>query len=593
MNKMLQLLAVGLLLWPILLLSTSCATQCGTVINKPSMLPILSVEKIPETEPYEEGVDAACAYFYYLWGKVSELDQKHSMAIAAYQKALICDSRAYHVMRSLARILIKTGEHYQALAILDKMFALKPDDIHARFLLANLYMTMDKSDEALRVYQEILAVEPENLDVLLLLGVMYGRNEQYNEAMDLFRRLVTLDPESYAGHYYLAKLYKELELFDKAFASYDKSLTLNWSTIIAFEAAALYEQQQMYNEAIELYNHILLTDELNTQARALLANLYLRKNDPDSALYELKKLRDLIQDDKKINFTIGRILLDQGSFDEAIVLFSYMLKENPGFYSARSMLIMAYYQMGDMENAKQFLRQVQPATPGYEKSVLMLVKILRNEKNIAAAKKVLLRNIADDTLHKSSFYMALAVLYQEQGKMDEAQQLFIRAISNFPDESGILFEYGMFLERIGDYDAALSTMKEVLKREPDNPYALNHVGYTWADNNINLEQAHKYIKKAVALRPKNGFIRDSLGWVLYRLGDFEQAVIELEKAVELAPNHPIILEHLGDAYMQIDKPQKALYVYTKAFALEEDEGKREQINKKIQSIKATDHKRYE
>ena len=95
----------------------------------------------------------------------------------------------------------------------------------------------------------------------------------------------------------------------------------------------------------------------------------------------------------------------------------------------------------------------------------------------------------------------------------------------------------------------MAKMQAVLAIDPDNGAALNFVGYTWADNNVHLEKALEYIKRAAELMPDDGYVRDSLGWVYYKIGDLEQAIVELEKASEMVDSDPIIKEHLGDVYI--------------------------------------------
>ncbi|MGB5883866.1 MAG: tetratricopeptide repeat protein, partial [Desulfobulbales bacterium] len=115
-------------------------------------------------------------------------------------------------------------------------------------------------------------------------------------------------------------------------------------------------------------------------------------------------------------------------------------------------------------------------------------------------------------------------------------------------------------------------------------------GYTWADNNIHLEKALEYIKKAVELMPEDGYVRDSLGWAYFKVGDVEQAIIELEKASEMVGNDPVVKEHLGEVYMQMEQIEKALAAYEEAYELYEEEEKKQSVNAKIQSIKSRSKK---
>ena len=97
---------------------------------------------------------------------------------------------------------------------------------------------------------------------------------------------------------------------------------------------------------------------------------------------------------------------------------------------------------------------------------------------------------------------------------------------------------------------------------------LNYLGYSWVEKGMHLERARDMIKTAVKLRPNDGYIVDSLGWVLYQGGEYEAAVRELERAVELRPEDPIINDHLGDALWRVGRLQEARFQWRRALGLD-------------------------
>ena len=102
---------------------------------------------------------------------------------------------------------------------------------------------------------------------------------------------------------------------------------------------------------------------------------------------------------------------------------------------------------------------------------------------------------------------------------------------------------------MGEWEKSIKYMKQVIKLNPKNASALNFVGYTYAENGVHLEEAQRLIESALKLKPDDGFIIDSLGWIYFQRGNVEEALKLLEKADKLAPNEPTILEHLGDVYL--------------------------------------------
>ena len=110
---------------------------------------------------------------------------------------------------------------------------------------------------------------------------------------------------------------------------------------------------------------------------------------------------------------------------------------------------------------------------------------------------------------------------------------------------------------------------------------LNYLGYSWVDRGINLRRAKNLIARAVELRPNDGYIVDSLGWVLYRLGDFAGATKNLERAVILRPEDPTINDHLGDAYWRVGRKFEARFQWKRVLSLDPEKELIPIIRKKI------------
>ena len=112
---------------------------------------------------------------------------------------------------------------------------------------------------------------------------------------------------------------------------------------------------------------------------------------------------------------------------------------------------------------------------------------------------------------------------------------------------------------------------------------LNYLGYSWVDQGINLDEAFGMLRRAVELKPRDGYIIDSLGWAHYRMGRFDEAVRELERAVDLKPADPVINDHLGDAYWRVGRRLEARFQWNHARDLNPDPEDLPKILKKIEN----------
>ncbi len=123
---------------------------------------------------------------------------------------------------------------------------------------------------------------------------------------------------------------------------------------------------------------------------------------------------------------------------------------------------------------------------------------------------------------------------------------------------------GICLERTKDWPRAEKDLEKALELFPEQPQVLNYLGYSWVDQGLYLDKALKMIRRAVELRPNDGYIVDSLGWAYFRLGRYDESTSELERAIELKPEDPVINDHLGDSYWKVGRELEARFQWTHA-----------------------------
>jgi tetratricopeptide (TPR) repeat protein len=533
-------------------------------------------------DPTTDAVESDCSYFYFMWGRTAELEGNLEEAREAYEKALVCDLHAVHVMHRLAVLLINMDKKDAAAGWIKTIIAESPDDLSSHALLANLYASMGEYDKAEEIYQDILKKNPQDYDNMLLLGALYARQEKFDKARETLEKLVKMNPESFVGYHYLAKIYMETGKSEKARRSFEKALELNWSPFLAFEAAFFLEKNGFNEEALDLYRQIVAEDEANERVRTMAISLLLRMDRVEEAIVELEELLPFATDSLKVELNLSRLLLDRKRYDEAIAHLENILDSDPDFNNARILMAVAYHDKGDVAAAIDQLKKVAPHSDEYENATIFLVRILEEEEEYEAVSELLRKRISDPETRRGSFYPALAAIFHAQGKTDAALDVFQEALELYPDDKELLLEYALFEDETDNVDGALATMAKVLELSPDEPYALNYMGYTWAERGEKLDMALEYVGKALEVKPDDGFIRDSLGWVLFKMGRYREARDELQKALELEGDDPTIHEHLGDVYHRLDEVKKALAAWGRALELQEDKEKKERIRRKIE-----------
>ena len=197
-----------------------------------------------------------------------------------------------------------------------------------------------------------------------------------------------------------------------------------------------------------------------------------------------------------------------------------------------------------------------------------------------------LTEIVAERPHDVDGLSALAELQRSAKKYSEAAETYDRAIAavGIPqrDNWTLFYFRGICYERSKQWPKAEADFKKALELNPDQPLVLNYLGYSWVDQGLNLEEAFKMLRKAVELRPSDGYIVDSLGWAHYQLGQYAEAAETLEKAISLKPADPILNDHLGDAYWRVDRRIEAHFQWNHARDMNPDSEELPAILKKIE-----------
>ena len=541
---------------------------------------------IPTAKPSGEQLDRACSFFYFLWGSHAEYNQDLEAALNAFEKALRCDPSSSVIERKIPILLMKMGETDQAAEWLTKNIQRDPSDKSQYLLLAHIRIQQMNRPEAIRLYQKALAQDPKDSGILVRLGILYSQQMEFDKAEEIFRRLLAENQEEYYAWLYLGRLLTLRQKHEEATAAYEKALALNWSADLVYEIIDFYANQEKYGEAMRLYDSILKQEPDDERARLGRVQTLMSMGEDQRALDELLALQKESKHPARLDTSIGKLLLRLGHTAEAKTLLEKHRQDTDSI-EATYLLALIAYQGGDFKKALSYLRAILPRSDLYAEAVYLQVRILRERGENAQGINLLMKNIANAEQRHPLFFALLSSLYQEAGRNTAAMEVLDSGIRFYPTNEQILFERALLLEKTGKPLEALQSMEKVLQLHPGNPEALNFIGYTWADQNINLEKALAYVQRAAAIKPDSGFIRDSLGWVYFRLGQKDKARDELLKALELEPEDPDIHEHLGDVYLSLHMPEQALLSYENALRYNHAPEKRRPLQQKIEQLKTS------
>jgi tetratricopeptide (TPR) repeat protein len=237
---------------------------------------------------------------------------------------------------------------------------------------------------------------------------------------------------------------------------------------------------------------------------------------------------------------IGDMMAEQDNHDAAIEAYRSVTRESPLWHAVELRRARALHDMERQDEAFQLLEQLAAAEPKRIDALVQLGDLLRRDERYAESKDAYSRAIARIGQPKREHWT-------------------------------LFYARGIAYERIEQWPEAEKDFLYALELEPEQPFVLNYLGYSWVDMGLHLDRAKGMLYRAVELRPDDGFIVDSLGWVHYRLGEYDAAVEQLERAVELEPGDPVINDHLGDAYWRVGRQREARYQWRRALTLEPEE----------------------
>ena len=284
-------------------------------------------------------------------------------------------------------------------------------------------------------------------------------------------------------------------------------------------------------------------------------------------------------------FSIANSLRRQQARETALVLVRLALHLRPDFPMA--MILTADILEDDQrpDDANAIYAKVDPASPFRLPADLSRARNLDTLKQTDAA-VALYNEIAKRRPTDAEPVVQLGNLYRRHERWPEAIDAYSEAIKRTGTLERrhwrLLYARGIALERAKRWKDAEGDFVKALAFEPDQPFVLNYLGYSWIDQGLNLERAQDMIRRAVKLRPNDGFIIDSLGWGYYRVGKYADAVTELERAVEIRPQDAVINDHLGDAYWRVGRKLEAKFQWHRALSLNPDKDVAARVREKLE-----------
>jgi tetratricopeptide (TPR) repeat protein len=369
----------------------------------------------------------------------------------------------------------------------------------------------------------------------------------------------------------------------RAFALYQKAMAL--ASVGDFEGAdRIFEEDQSRSvlqtrRAVLARVEILSQLEREDEALQLMETMFSGATDPEidaviTALTEETPLpfthvNTVREGFAEVFFAVAAALRGETSPEYTLLYAQVARNLRPDHVDAILMTAELFEALEQYDAAISVLKEVPSDHPAYHAAELGRAAALRSADRTEAAIEVL-EQLARTHGNLATVHSALGDAMRHQDRYAEAVTAYDKSLAIIEQTGGnswfLHYARAISHERQGHWEEAESDFRKALELNPGQPQVLNYLGYSLVEQRVKLDEALQMIEEAVAASPDSGYIIDSLGWALYRLGRFEEAVPHMERAVELMAVDPVVNDHLGDVYWAVGRYREAEFQWSRALS---------------------------
>jgi tetratricopeptide (TPR) repeat protein len=485
----------------------------------------------------------------------------------------------------------------EAIAEFVKIVSLEPKSLEDRLLLGQLYTVKHDTAKAEAQFKAAQAIEPASEDVILNLARLYAESGDVKRSAELIEA-VPVEDRTTKEEFALGAAYEQLKDSKKAIAAYQRSVDMEPENLDAEKslAQALLADNQL-DEALKQFKQLSEADPEDSVSLDRISEIQRRQGKYTEALETIRKARAKDPESLEAGYNEGLLLDVLGRYDEAVAVYQKMVdqtghangaytqeeKANRSIFLERlgsvyheenktTEAIAAYQKMVDLggdiakrgyqgqvdtyrdakmfEEATAVCRKAVAANPNDNDLKLLLAWQLADtgklDEGLALANGLLTGKPSDREVYLQISQIQLRLKHWKEAEdaLAKAEPFAVKD----EEKANLYFLKGSLAENEKHFDVAEQYFHKVLEIAPNDANTLNNLGYMLVDKTARYADALKYIRKAVEIDPMNGAYLDSLGWVYFKLGQYEPAEDNLRKAVERTSTDPTVHDHLGDLY---------------------------------------------
>ena len=443
---------------------------------------------------------------------------------------------------------------------------LDPESSIARQALATVAGSQGTLEATKLNLQQLLAQPKRTAGVLMQLPGLLSRIADKAAVVATVRELTTpyrQFPEAYFAIAQASIVAKDRLAALAAIDEADKRRP-GWTQAAILKSQILREASE--ENASNFLKQFLVSYPEAADVRVALARLLASQKGYLEAREEFRRAMKLKPDDAEIPYAIGLLSQQIEDYTDADIQFKRVVEIKPGDTSP------VFFNLGSVAEAQ---KRPADAIEWYSKvkggdyfvtAQLKIAGIIAKRDGMPMGRKFLQEAQAaqsDAPETRIQLILAEAQLLRDAKAFNEAFGALSDAINKYPGTADLLYDRAMVAEKINKFDVLEADLRKVIELKPDHAHAYNALGYTFAERNKRLDEAYTLVQKALSLSPDDAFIQDSLGWVQYRSGRVDEALVTLKKAYQTRRD-PEIAAHLGEVLWAKGERAEALKLWQAA-----------------------------
>ncbi len=436
-------------------------------------------------------------------------------------------------------IATPTGESQQndpisetaSLASPDKIVE-KPIDVHIREI-SGLLVRQNNAESALQICEEYIRRHADSSQVFLSTAYVANYFERVEQAEQWLNKALEIRPNWDVAAQMYAGMLASQDRQSERLAYIRLYLKDNPKSVsMRIQYAAELARQEDYQAGLDIMQGVAIDDPENSEAIIYAAALAQQLEQDELAQDYYQKALVLEPDNYSVLWSLASYAIADEDYQQAEEYYEQVAR-GENYFRAQLQIANMRYETRGIDSAINVLRRVTPRTEG---------------------------EFIELTLSRHYLLM-------QDHMYEEAMGYINDSLVYLPDSDDLVYARALVAAELKKVDIAESDFLAIINRNPEHANALNALGYTLADQTERYQEAKQYIQKALELEPTEGHILDSMGWVLYRLEDYEGAISFLKQAFEVLPEAEIAA-HLGEVYWEYGQRQQAMEIWQKAYELD-------------------------